>query len=726
MRAVVCLVLVAAASPASADAFDAPAGFYDGVGGTGASLERDLRERMSRGHNQSRYGDMKDSAAILDADPERPGFLLTAYDRQSVRARWDGGRTWNREHVWPQSRQPGSARDSSRGNLGDQHALRPADPRLNSSRGNEHFVGAGLTGGPRRTGGGFFPGTADRGDVARSLFYSSTRYGLGLVRGEPGGQQMGDLDTLVAWHYLDTPDDFERRRNHAVYSRDLNPRFFQNNRNAYVDLPEAVWSVFVDQRNDSRLSLAGAATDADGGSARTQRETVYRGASPSRAGGTLGLAAEGVDPTYYRVTAAGVLSLTDPSGDGDATTLRAAVGPAAFDAGPAPVGYRVAGGLSATAGRKAGSLTLDNLDLTTDGGRGRGANDADDVFTYELTVLDHATASLAAGETRRSGSLDLGVVALGGPGFAEDVAVFNRSGTPGFTADLLADGTRSDDARVSAGSFGTVAGGAAGTARVLLRGDRLGSVDARVSLDAREPAFAGQRPIEGLDLSVTGRVALGGDATLDGRVDARDAAALRAGRLAGADAWTGGDFDRDADVDADDLLVFAAGFGTVENAGEAARAGGPAAGSGDAVLAAGANASAGDGSADFLYDVLTGDFFVDADGESLWSVSVTTLADASAAGSPAADWAFADFGNQLELTDRSAGAAATDGSFLFASLTAGLTADAFGGVSYFSLASDTARTGGVVLLIPEPGTLAGAAVLLVFASRRPRTAGASA
>ena len=69
---------------------------------------------------------------------------------------------------------------------------------------------------------------------------------------------MGDLSSLIAWHYLDPPDEFERRRNHTIYSQELNPQYYTNNRNAFVDHPEFVWSVYVDQENDSMLTIEGA------------------------------------------------------------------------------------------------------------------------------------------------------------------------------------------------------------------------------------------------------------------------------------------------------------------------------------------------------------------------------------------------------------------------------------------------------------------------------------
>ncbi|MEM8875820.1 MAG: endonuclease [Planctomycetota bacterium] len=240
------LTIGVVAAHASASLWEPPNGYYATATGQGDVLRSQLQAIMSSGHVQRRYGDFRFSAAIHDADPDNPDSILLAYDRESVPATWDSGNTWNREHVWPQSRQPGSASNSTRGNLGDPHALRPATPSVNSSRGNKPFGFADSTGGFGAESDGFYyPGDQDKGDVARSLFYSATRYGLDLVLGVPGSNQMGDLEALLNWHRDDPPDEFERRRNHTIYSETENPNYHTNNRNAYIDQPEFAYSVFA-------------------------------------------------------------------------------------------------------------------------------------------------------------------------------------------------------------------------------------------------------------------------------------------------------------------------------------------------------------------------------------------------------------------------------------------------------------------------------------------------
>jgi hypothetical protein len=80
-----------------------------------------------------------------------------------------------------------------------------------------------------------------RGDVARALFYMAVRYnGLQVVSGNPANTtvgQMGDLDSLLAWHISDPPDDFEMYRNNYIYT-------WQQNRNPFIDMPQIAQYIF--------------------------------------------------------------------------------------------------------------------------------------------------------------------------------------------------------------------------------------------------------------------------------------------------------------------------------------------------------------------------------------------------------------------------------------------------------------------------------------------------
>jgi endonuclease I len=430
----VLVLLFSGVAQAQPDPWAAPPSYYAGVSGTGQALRSTLTSAMSSGHIQRQYGEFRYSAALHDADPNIPGNILLVYNNASVSAAWDSGNTWNREHVWPQSLQPGSVSNTTRGNLGDPHALRPSNPSINSSRGNKPFGMASTTGVHRSLGTFYFPGDVDKGDIARSLFYSETRWGpsigITLVNGVPSGNQMGSLADLVAWHYLDIPDEFERRRNHVIYSQQHNPVYYTNNRNAYVDLPGAVWSVFVDQFNDSQIFI-GNAPESDGSSTITLDLGAALLGTPVQSSPIL-VHRLGFDGTYYAVRTTGDATTNAPLTNGFT---------GAFPIGASPSEVILVGidaDALATPGSKQGQVVIENLDMTTQGGPGRGGNDADDIVHISVDVLIPGSASFSETQVVQSISVDLGVLAPTAMyELPVDLTNLASTGTP--TAALLID-----------------------------------------------------------------------------------------------------------------------------------------------------------------------------------------------------------------------------------------------------------------------------------------------
>ncbi len=141
----------------------------------------------------------------------------------------------NAEHTWPQSR------FSSRFNNGlqkaDLHILFPVLSSANSSRGNIEFGDVvspisspclkskrGYTAqGGRET--YFEVPDAHKGNVARAIFYFSTRYKLAISPIEES--------SLRAWHRLDPVDEDERGRAEKIFAK-------QKVRNPFIDHPELV------------------------------------------------------------------------------------------------------------------------------------------------------------------------------------------------------------------------------------------------------------------------------------------------------------------------------------------------------------------------------------------------------------------------------------------------------------------------------------------------------
>lgn len=428
--AFVCVVAASAIAGPS-DPWQAPAGHYDSATGAGAALKSQLYDIMRIGHIERRYGNFRSSAAIHDADPSASGNILLVYDRASVDATWDQGATWNREHVWPQSRQPGSASNSTRGNLGDPHALRPATPFVNGSRSNKPFGLASTTGLHGSLGLYYFPGDDDKGDIARSLFYSETRYGpelgLALVPALPSGNQMGDLNSLVAWHYLDPPDEFERRRNHTIFSSDWNPIYYTNNRNAFVDRPEFVWSIYVDQQNDSQIYV-GAAPDADGGSVAMIDLGAALAGGPAPDAQPVTISRSGFDGAYFEVSPEDG-AVSDAAGRFNAFPINT-VG---ADDMTIDVGFDPAG---AGPGMHSGIVWIDNLDITTGAGVGFGAQDADDAIVVTLTLLDSGDASFAPDTNVDVATVDLGEADQNQPAPPTEVTLHHLEDASGLVAPI--------------------------------------------------------------------------------------------------------------------------------------------------------------------------------------------------------------------------------------------------------------------------------------------------
>ncbi|MFG0275365.1 MAG: endonuclease [Phycisphaerales bacterium] len=559
-----CLLALTGMPQALGDQWSEPAGFYDSVTGTGATLKSSLASRMALGHIQRSYGDFRFSAATFARDPNNSSNILLVYNRASVPATWDSGATWNREHVWPQSLQPGSVSNSSMGNLGDHHALRACNPSINSSRGNKPFGLGGTVGGFGSLGTYYFPGDEDKGDIARSLFYSDTRWGpslgISLVNGVPGSNQMGDLASHIAWHYLDPPDEFERRRNHTIYSQAENPAYYTNNRNAYIDRPEYIWSVYVDQANDSMLFVD--SPSGDGSSSTTVSVGPALVGAPGPIMGSMSLFRIGEDGVYYSVTTSGE-AVSDDAGRHNAFPI---------NTGGSATGTLSIGIDTATAsipGLKTGQIVIDNLDVTTGGGVDRGANDGDDIVTVELPVLDHAEASFSGASDVNSVTIDLGAIEhLGGDGNG-DVEVFNLEQTLGFTAalDVEIDGGTGDTGVITLGpsSLLSIPAGSMGAFTATLDDATLGSFSATYTLRVfDDQTLVGATEGAALVVTLTGEVVAGlcpSDLNGDTIVDGADL-----GVLLGA--WGAGpspaDLNGDGVVDGADLGLLLGSWGACE------------------------------------------------------------------------------------------------------------------------------------------------------------------
>lgn len=178
------------------------------------------------------YQGLRQKLASTDYDPENPNNILSFYSGKSMSSTWDGGVTWNREHIWPNSRGGGSVE-------GDIHVIRPTLVSDNSNRGNSFYVEGKAT-----SSSGWDPKTAGlneiyRGQAARIVFYCVVaNKNLKLVDAEDGGANtMGKLSDLLKWNLQYSVHQTELNRNNAAQK-------IQGNRNPFIDNPSfacAIW-----------------------------------------------------------------------------------------------------------------------------------------------------------------------------------------------------------------------------------------------------------------------------------------------------------------------------------------------------------------------------------------------------------------------------------------------------------------------------------------------------
>ncbi|MBQ9469216.1 MAG: endonuclease [Clostridia bacterium] len=149
---------------------------------------------------------------------------------------------FNREHVWPKSN---ASFNQSNGGA-DLHHLRPANPNVNSARGNLPFgnvkgVYSGATQGScyYKTGTLFEPADNVKGDVARILLYVYVRWGENNLYSDTanGSRIIESLQTLLDWNKLDPVDTWEMKRNDLTED-------VQGNRNVFIDYPELAYKLF--------------------------------------------------------------------------------------------------------------------------------------------------------------------------------------------------------------------------------------------------------------------------------------------------------------------------------------------------------------------------------------------------------------------------------------------------------------------------------------------------
>ena len=148
------------------------------------------------------------------------------YSGEMFNSAWDSGKTWNKEHTWPNSKGLGGSDED------DIMMIRPTLKSENYGRGNTAY-GEGNS--------YFDPGVSNRGDCARIFLYIYTRWGNTNGNGQyttwGSSGVIENLDVLLKWMAEDPVDTWEMGRNDAVQS-------ITGTRNVFVDYPEYAWLLF--------------------------------------------------------------------------------------------------------------------------------------------------------------------------------------------------------------------------------------------------------------------------------------------------------------------------------------------------------------------------------------------------------------------------------------------------------------------------------------------------
>lgn len=238
----------------------------------GATFRSKLDQLITQTHKKkTSYDGLREVFKTSDADPNKSGNIIWFYSGTSVPFNGNFDST-NREHVWPKDGGKAFSKTTDAGS--DAHHLRPAEQNLNSTRSSKQFgevptIASNIVKQAGSTsydnlcyteGNYFYPGEGYRGATARILMYVETRWGdefnLKFVLGEGRSKTIGDIETLMKWHYLEPPTAEEIRRNEAVYK-------IQGNRNPFIDHPEYATQIYCYDGKDYNARLQAVAAKYD-------------------------------------------------------------------------------------------------------------------------------------------------------------------------------------------------------------------------------------------------------------------------------------------------------------------------------------------------------------------------------------------------------------------------------------------------------------------------------
>ena len=205
------------------------------------------------GNSSFSYNSLRDQYKNVDKDLNRSGYIIGYYNGASFSGVWDSGKTWNREHTWPQSK--GADKSIPMGH--DMQSVRPTHTSVNSSRGNDAYGESGSYYDPDEVSinNSYYVSSnlgSYRGDAARVILYDN------IVYGKAGGHQNSlyngnaqlldklgtsgvfqSIPVLLKWHMNDPISLTEMVRNDGAQN-------YQGNRNPFIDYPELAIQMLKD------------------------------------------------------------------------------------------------------------------------------------------------------------------------------------------------------------------------------------------------------------------------------------------------------------------------------------------------------------------------------------------------------------------------------------------------------------------------------------------------
>ena len=208
-----------------------------------SELYKRLQTLMESNHSyKTSYDATRDMYQYTDCENsgKTSKRISSFYSGDPIGPSWDKGSTWNREHVWPNSKSNSGSKGSHTKREEDIIMLRPTSSKENSSRGNKAY-GEGVSYyNPNAESGGKHD---LRGDVARDVLYVYVRWGgssdhdgaLNYMWGSSGVIESKAI--LLKWMEEDPVDTWELGRNDSTQS-------ITGTRNVFIDYPELAFDLF--------------------------------------------------------------------------------------------------------------------------------------------------------------------------------------------------------------------------------------------------------------------------------------------------------------------------------------------------------------------------------------------------------------------------------------------------------------------------------------------------